>query len=357
MPKLRASFLTEGFPLTGLAKLSRRSFMVLPIVAAACKPAASVLELSGLSMGTTWNVVAVNAPKSVDGDTLMQTINAALSEVNLQMSNWDPQSEVSRINTSTSAETHQLSAGLSHVMQAAEFVRDASLGRFDTTVGPLVELWGFGATGSRSHVPTEDAVAQSLSRVGHGNTLQIGDGTLRKTSLDAQIYLAAIGKGYGADRVGAALQELGISDFMVEIGGDLYASGRNPQGGQWQIGIEAPQTWTRGVMQVVGISDLGMASSGDYRNYFEQDGQRFSHVIDPTTGRPITHRTASATVLAENGMLADAWATAMLTLGRDKGLEIAEKHNIAVLFVDRDPSVRELQFTATASSQFTALQA
>jgi thiamine biosynthesis lipoprotein len=128
---------------------------------------------------------------------------------------------------------------------------------------------------------------------------------------------------------------MGLTDYLVEIGGDLYASGRNPDGMAWQIGIESPDPTERGMLGVVGVSGMGLASSGDYRNYFEADGQRFSHLIDPVTGRPVQHNTASATVMAENAMLADAWSTAMLILGRERGLEIAAEHNIAVKFVDR----------------------
>ena len=141
-------------------------------------------------------------------------------------------------------------------------------------------------------------------------------GTVEKTNSDAQVYLAGIGKGYGADHVGRAIEALGITDYLVEIGGDLYTAGRNPEGLPWQIGIEAPNIADRRVLEVVGVSGLGLASSGDYRNYFEEDGQRYSHLVDPATGRPVTHKTASATVLAENAMLADAWSTAMLILGR-----------------------------------------
>lgn len=343
--------------MSGLPNISRRSFLVMPLAIAACKPGTAVLELTGATMGTTYNVVAIDTSRSLREADIQSAINAALAEVNVQMSNWDSASEISRFNAQQSTDMVSMSPALAKVMRAAEDVHLASEGRFDTTMGPLIELWGFGANGRRFDAPEAARIADATARSGHRNTLEIGAGNMRKTQADSQVYLAAIGKGYGADRVGEALQSLGISDYMIEIGGDIFAAGMNPSGLPWQIGVETPQSFTRGVMQVVGISDLGMASSGDYRNYFEVDGERYSHVIDPTTGRPITHKTASATVLAENGMLADAWATAMLTLGREKGLEIAEQHNIAVMFIDRDPSQSEMRFTTFASSQFKAIQA
>ena len=198
-------------------------------------------------------------------------------------------------------------------------------------------------------------VEHALSRSGHDKTLVLSGDRLAKSQSHAQVYLAAIGKGYGADVVGRALESFGINDYLVEIGGDLYASGKNPDGLPWQIGVETPDATGRGVMDVVGVSGMGLASSGDYRNYFEEDGKRYSHVIDPATGRPITHQTASATVIAENAMLADAWATAMLTLGRERGLEIARKENVAVLFIERDAAAGG--FKTAASDRFDALTA
>jgi len=247
-----------------------------------------------------------------------------------------------------------ISPGLEQVMAAAEAVHVASDGRFDTTMGPLIELWGFGAPGA-GDLPDADQVADALTRTGHQKTLGLGAGTLQKHQPDAQIYLAAIGKGYGADHVGRALESLGLSDYMIEIGGDIYAAGRNPDGLPWQIGIETPAQSSGGIYGTVGLSGLGMASSGNYRNFFERDGARYAHVIDPVTGRPITHDTASATVLADNAMLADAWSTAMLILGRDRGLDIAEAHDVAVIFIERDGDGPDARFASFTSTRYDAL--
>lgn len=342
--------------MSDLTTLSRRSFLVMPLALAACKPGDTLFEISGLTMGTTFTVVAKDHSRKLDEAEVRAAISRALSDVNTSMSNWDSASEISRFNANLHTESVALSADLAEVMEAAQAVNAASDGRFDTTMGPLIELWGFGAEGTRS-VPTGTELARARTRAGHDNTLSVAGGAMRKMQPDAQVYLAAIGKGYGADKVGRALESLGITDYMVEIGGDLYASGRNPSGLPWQIGVETPDATNRSVMDVVGISGHGLASSGDYRNYFEEDGQRYTHVIDPATGRPIEHKTASATVLADNAMLADAWATAMLILGRERGLEIAEAQNLAVLFVERDPAVEALRFKTTASARFAELTA
>lgn len=338
--------------MTDPTTLTRRSFVIMPLALAACGTGSGVLSLSGSTMGTSYTVVARDATRRLDERDVQAGIDSALAAVNRQMSNWDPASEISQFNAQADTTPVSVSPSLAEVMDAAETVHLASDGVFDTTLGPLIELWGFGAPGA-GEMPGDAAITAAQARSGHANTIAIGGGALQKLKPDAQVYLAAIGKGYGADQVGRALQGLGISDYMVEIGGDIYASGRNPDGLPWQIGIETPSATARDVLRVVGISDLGLASSGDYRNFFERNGQRYSHLIDPRTGRPVTHATASATVLAENAMLADAWATAMHILGAQEGLALAEVQGLAVLFTERDEAAGA--FASIASTRFTAL--
>lgn len=305
-------------------------------------------------MGTTYKVVALDHTRNLKEADVKDAIDTALAEVIQSMSNWDSTSEISRFNTQQGVSAQQISPALAEVMQAAADVNSASKGRFDTTMGPLIELWGFGAPGY-SKVPSEAELQTARTLSGHANTLRVTGDRLRKTQAGTQVYLAAIGKGYGADHVGRALTSMGLQDFMVEIGGDLYASGKNAEGLPWQIGIEVPDASRRAVQGVIGVSGKGLASSGDYRNYFEKDGKRYSHLIDPTTGRPVQHRTASATVIAENAMLADAWSTAMLILGREHGMEVANDHNVAVQFIDRDTSSDGAKFQSFTSVAFSDL--
>jgi thiamine biosynthesis lipoprotein len=274
------------------------------------------------------------------------------------MSNWDPNSEISRFNAARSTEPVDLSPELAEVMQAAMEVHNASRGQFDVTLGPLIELWGFGARTPQSPIPSDEAIEAALKLVGQSKvlTLTTEPPTLSKARPETSVYLAAIAKGYGIDQVAATLEDLGLEDFMVEIGGDLYASGNNPDGESWRIGIERPDAAARVVEQIVQLSDLGMATSGDYRNYFEADGVRYSHIIDAETGRPITHKTASVTVLAESAMLADAWATAFLALGQQRGMQLAEDSGLAVFFIVRDESAGETGFVTAATPQFEAVQ-
>ena len=335
-------------------KLSRRSFVLMPLALAACKPGESILKVSGQTMGTTYNVTAVDTPRLVTQSDLQAAVDVALTTVNQQMSNWDPASEISRFNAGTNTDAQAVSPELAEVMTTAETVHLASGGSFDTTVGPLIELWGFGADSKSPNMPSDQSLKVAQAKSGFANTLHLEPGLLQKKRADANVYLAAIGKGFGADLIGRSLAQLGVRNYLVEIGGDLYASGHNADGAAWQIGIETPKAHTRGVLDVVSVTNGGLASSGDYRNYFELDGQQYSHLIDPRTGRPVTHNTASTTVLAENAMLADAWATAFHIIGHEEGLALAEHLELAVLFTQRDENASG--FTTTESTRFTALR-
>lgn len=338
-------------------KFSRRSFMLMTLALAACKRGAVALELSGSTMGTSYSIIAMDADGSVDQAALQKAVDASLLKTNTQMSNWDATSEVSRFNAAADTDGFSISPELAEVVAAAQDINLASDGQFDVTLGPVIETWGFGAPGVQTQTPTEAQLATALESVGQAERLHLSGTNLSKSHPDTQIYLSSIGKGYGVDQVTKVVKSFGLNDFMVEIGGDLYVSGLNSDGMPWQIGIESPDALTRQAHQIASVSNLGMATSGDYRNYFEQDGTRYSHILDARTGRPITHHTASVTVLAENAMLADAWATALLVLGTERGLQIANERDLAVLFIDRDANAGDDSFATTASKRFITLKA
>ncbi|WP_171173387.1 FAD:protein FMN transferase [Ruegeria sp. HKCCD8929] len=311
-----------------------------------------VVRLSGETMGTTYNIIAIG--EDLDEAELGTAVEDTLAAVNAKMSNWDPNSEVSVFSASDSTAPVEVSAEFATVIAAANDVHRKSEGKFDITLGPLIELWGFGPRKPEDAVPSDEAIAEALQRVGQGSLLQLDQPskTLAKADAGVGINLAAIAKGYGIDAVAGALKAAGIEDYMVEIGGDLVTSGENDEGETWRIGIEKPEPGAQTVQLVIPATDLGMATSGDYRNFFEQDGVRYSHIIDPTTGRPITHRTTSVTVVAENAMMADAWATAMLAMGQDAGMKVAEAHKLAVFFISRDVTDSEEAYITVQSSAF-----
>ncbi|MCP4818794.1 MAG: FAD:protein FMN transferase, partial [Shimia sp.] len=327
----------------------------MTLALAACKRGAADILLSGKTMGTTYNVVAVDPAKSVTKDELQAAIEASLAKTDIQMSNWNANSEISKINAARGTAPMAVSAEMAELLDAANAVHHATEGQFDLTVGPLIDVWGFGADGKPGVVPTEAEIAAAMAKVGQGDALRLSQAGLEKLNPEAEMYLSAIGKGYGVDKVSEALEQFGIDNYMVEIGGDILTKGKNAEGMAWQVAIETPDALSRDIQKVVGVSNFGMATSGDYRNYFEEDGVRYSHIIDATTGKPVTHTTASVTVLAENAMLADAWATGLLAMGRERGMAVAEAHDLAVLFIERDAASAEKTFVTTATSKFAAI--
>lgn len=340
--------------------MMRLGLAALVLVLTGCDDPPVTLSLSGETMGTTYNITVVDRTGGeLDAAAVKGVVERTLTQVNALMSNWDPNSEISRFNASDSTEPIEISDDLAAVIAAAMNVHTESQGLFDVTLGPVIELWGFGAPGPDAVVPSDEALADAMVQVGQSRllSLQQTPATLSKARADTSVYLAAIAKGYGVDEVAAALAELGATDFMVEIGGDLIAEGSNPQGNPWRIGIERPDPASSSVEEIVQVSGLGVATSGDYRNYFESDGVRYSHIIDAGTGRPVTHKTASVTVMAESAMLADGWATAMLALGRERGMKIANQLDLAVFFIVRDGAGDHISFETDASARFQKLQA
>ena len=306
----------------------------------------SLVTIRGTTMGTTYNV----SIKHHDSERLRQTVNeeikAILDTVNLEMSNWDKFSSISKFNNLKKTVPIPITGSLAKILSEANEVHDQSEGAFDVTLMPLTDIWGFGKKNLKK-VPSEQEIETALKSVGQKNLLVLDQKrlTLRKKIDNASVDLSGIAKGFAIDKISDSLKARGISDFLVEIGGDLYASGEKGPKSPWVIGIEKPDQRLGEVNIIIRITNKAVATSGDYRNFFEKDSRRYSHIINPKTGQPISHQTASVTVVADNAMNADAWATAMMVLGAKKGLVIAEKNKLAVFFISRKGAIFE-----TASS-------
>lgn len=308
-------------------------------------------------MGTTYNIVTVGEVAGVDVQVLQAEVEASLADVNSKMSNWDVASEVSRFNSLQQTTPLEVSQDLIAVMVRANDVYRKTGGRFDVTLGPLIELWGFGVRSLEDPLPSNEDVKNALNSIGQGKYLELDSAarTIAKNSPSVAINLSALAKGYGIDVVANKLTELGFENYMVEVGGDLRTAGKNDKGQVWRVGIEKPEPGLREIKRVVAISDLSMATSGDYRNFVELDGVRFSHIIDPLTGRPITHWTTSVSVIAADAMTADAWATALLVLGNKEGLKVANDNNIAAYFISRNRDDKEQEYVIESSPEFEKL--
>jgi thiamine biosynthesis lipoprotein len=308
--------------------------------------------LRGSTMGTSFTVVLPNEGSEdfevAELSRLQARVDAELSAVNAEMSTYLPDSELSRFNASGAGEPFEASEHLLEVVALAKRVSEQSGGAFDVSVGPLVAAWGFGAD-PRERAELSDAEIDALrEQVGDAKLeLDLAAKTLRKASAGLRIDLSAIAKGHGCDRVAALLEQAGHARYLVEIGGEVRARGSNPAGEPWRVGIERPLAGSgaageagregeRVVQAILRVRDVAVATSGDYRNYWEHEGVRYSHTIDPRTGRPVTHRLASVTVIhPESAALADAWATALDVLGPDEGLALAERQGLAAYFLVR----------------------
>jgi thiamine biosynthesis lipoprotein len=310
--------------------------LFLLLVQGACTPRPEVWRFEGGTMGTTYHVTVVSPPAGLERSAAGEGVDAALQRVNAQMSTYRADSEVSRFNAARPGAWFAVSAGTLDVVATALDVHALSGGAFDITVGPLVDLWGFGA-GSRSsyRVPGEEDIARAAAKVG-SDALRVRrePPALLKTAA-REIDLSAIAKGYGVDRAALWLESRGVINYMVEVGGEVRTAGLNPDNLKWQIGIEAPEMLRGHALAAIAVSGESVATSGDYRNFFERDGERYSHTIDPVTSRPIRHGLASVTVLASDCKTADALATAIDVLGPDKGMELAERERIPVYMLVR----------------------
>ncbi|MEM6638778.1 MAG: FAD:protein FMN transferase [Pseudomonadota bacterium] len=310
--------------------------------------------LRGPAMGSTFSVTVVDAPRDLSMRSIERAIADILATINSRFSNWDPDSEISMFNRQAAVDPLILSPAWRDLLDTADEIHLASEGTFDLTLGPLVELWGFGAPGPRRRAPADSLILDALQHIGQRRVLKRSqDGsTLIKVDPKATLYVAGIAKGTGIDAIAAELTHLGVQNFMVEIGGDLVVSGNGPSGAGWRIAVEKPVPGIREVEEIIVISDVGVATSGDYRNYFEENGVRYSHILDGRTGRPVTHRTASVTVVAQDGATADAWATALLAMGRERGLKLAETMGLAALFIDKSTQDETFSFERYASPAF-----
>lgn len=306
---------------------------------------------SGFTMGTTYSIKLASVLKSeIDPVRIKAGIDKVLDKVNNQMSTYIEQSEISRFNRAAAGEWIPVSPETAMVASKAVEVSEKSGGAFDVTVGPLVELWGFGRK-KHDLVPEDQDILSTKKMVGYDNLeFRIDPPALKKKIPHLYCDLSAIAKGHGVDRVADYLDSQGVANYMVEIGGEIRTKGKNAKGQWWKIGIASPSP-AGGLQKVIQLKNTGMATSGDYRNYFEQDGVRYSHMIDPRSGRPITHTLASVTILHPSCMEADALATAISVLGPEEGYKLAVAENLPAFFIARGGE----GFVEKMTPQFEAL--
>lgn len=312
----------------------------------------ALVHVSGHTMGTEYRATWP-ATQFSDATTLQRRLADRLLEINAAMSTYDPNSELSRINQMSIDRLRQgvtVSQDLATVLRMSQVLHHQSGGVFDVTIGPLVNAWGFGPDAFSGKSPSSETIAAALTQVG-GDAIQL-EGLQLTLQHPLYIDLSAIAKGWAVNELADIIHQHGIEQFLVEIGGELYAKGVKPDGEPWRIAIERPsQGSERQAQLVLPLTDLGIATSGNYRNYFIQDGIQYSHTLDPRTGYPVRHDLTSVTVIHESVGLADAWATALIVVGTEDALALAETHELAVFMLQRQPD----GYVELTSSRFRQL--
>ena len=308
-----------------------------------CSSKPEIIEISGSKMGTTYHitVIADQLPPS----DIEQQIDQLLSKVDHSMSTYKKDSEISRFNRLNVGQQLEISQEFADVLQISREIWQLSEGAFDPTLGPLVDLWGFGPKATGDLIPSDQDITAALKNTGFDGVVL--KGLILTKNKPVALDLSAVAKGYAVDIVSNYLEMSALPDYLVEVGGEIRVSGFNSEGMPWRVAIEQPQLLAS-VNKIVGLTDMSIATSGDYRNYFERDGIRYSHTIDPRTGKPIDHNLASVTVLIDSCAEADAWATAFSVLGAQQSIELAEKLDLAMYMLVRQND----QFIASSSRSF-----
>jgi len=323
--------------------------VVLQLSACAEKP--SQLEVvNGRTMGTSYSIKwPIQTIAFSPADVQLQ-VDEVLSIIVSQMSTYDASSELSLFNRSPSPHSQDISPEFAEVMALSLKLNDLTNGFFDVSVGPLVNLWGFGPDKFPSVIPTSAQISEAMSQTGlNGLKLQ---GTVLSKVNQRYIDLSAVAKGYAVDEVARLLEKIGIDNYLVEIGGEMYAKGEKGSGLLWNIAIEAPDLVARQVHKVLPVKDVAIATSGDYRNYFEIEATRYSHSINPKTGRPVEHTLASVTIIDDKCAKADALATAMLVMGIEKAKDFALINEVKAYMIVRNEQGKFEEFLTPAFTRW-----
>ncbi len=304
--------------------------------------------LRGYIFGTYY-VVKVRTSEPIKDFAAM--VDAEFDKVNAHLSVFEKSSELNQLNLAKAFQKQKVSAELYLLLQASQQVYKQSNGMFDPTVGPLIELWGFGV--NKEHkMPDDKQIQKTLAFVGLDKIELLPNQEVMKTQPNLRLNLSAIAKGYAVDMVAKSLLDKGYKDFLVDIGGEIYAAGaRNEKEQGWNVGIAVPSEKEYENSFAVTISNMAVATSGNYRNFYYIDGKKYAHTINPKTGYPTSHNLLSVSVFAQNCMMADAYATALMSMGEKEGLIFAEKYAIPVImFIGDNPQTAEIIYSTTAKS-------
>ncbi|PTT95968.1 thiamine biosynthesis protein ApbE [Pseudomonas sp. HMWF031] len=307
--------------------------VTLIVMLSACGNGDSMESFGGPTMGSTYSIKYVRRAGLPAPADVRVEVEKILTEIDRQMSTYRSDSDISRFNDLPANRCQKMPASILKLIRVGEQLSEQSEGSYDLTVEPLLNLWGFGPQGREEKVPAEQALAQARQRVGYQHLRIEGDQLCKDAAVEVDFN--SIAAGYAVDTIAARLEALGIHDYLAEATGELKAAGKKLDGSPWYIALEEPRDDQQVAERIVAVDGLGLSTSGDYRNYFEQDGRRYSHTFDARAGAPITHALASVTVIHPSALMADGLSTLLLILGPERGWDYAEKHDIGAFFVIR----------------------
>lgn len=320
-----------------------------------CTQPQEIQKLSGDAQGTTYHI-SFWSPEQIDKTAIQKEVEAEFNRLDMQLSNYRKDSVIEQLNTTVSSEPLAVSEEIVALIEQARVVSLTSAGCYDLTIKPLFDLWGF--NGDKLSPPDATSLQAALKQVGFNQLKVIDAHHIQKLTPQLRIDLSSIAQGYSVTRMTGLLEQHGIKNYLVEIGGELQTRGQKPDATPWRVALEKPLSSERTMQKIVTIKrtePLAVMTSGTYRHYFDVDGKRYSHILDAKTGSPVDHNTVSVTVLHDNPTQADAWSTALLCLGKTRGLDIANKAGIAALFIEQQgEAFNEYPSTAlTALTQIT----
>lgn len=331
----------------------RKILVVSVLVLTACEPEKVVQKFEGNTQGTTYHVSFWSADKNLDKAAVQELVDDELERLDKQLSNYRTDSVIEKFNAENSTQPQEVGAEIISLIEKTRAVSEATHGCYDLTIKPLFDLWGF--QGESLTLPEPKALTQTLLQVGFSKLEIVDDTHLRKKNPTLKIDMSSIGQGYSVSKVAQVLEKQGASNYLVEIGGELQTRGKKPDGSSWRVALEKPLPDSRSMHKVISVNQaepFAITTAGTYRHFFDDKGKRYSHILNAKTGEPITHKTVSVTVFDKSATTAELWDTALLCVGRETGIEIANQAGIAALFIEQNGE----EFTEFQTAAFENLK-
>ncbi len=329
--------------------------VVFILLLTGCESEKTLQKFEGYAQGTTYHISFWSSQKDVDAVTLQQTVDAELKRLDEQLSNYRDDSAIEKFNALNSSEAQEIGSEIVSLIEKTRAVSEASHGCYDLTIKPLFDLWGF--KGESLTPPTPAALQQALNQVGFNQLEAVDASHLRKRNPNLKVDLSSVGQGYSVGQIAGIFDTQDVDNYLIEIGGELQTRGKKPDGSTWRVALEKPLSGERSMHKIITVDraePLAVTTSGTYRHFFDADGKRYSHILDAKTGTPIIHNTVSVTVFDNNATTAEIWDTALLCLGREEGIKVANQAGIAALFIEQQGEAFN-EFNSTALDEMKAV--